>query len=362
MKSKRIVLVLALTAAGCSTIPTSTTPITMQSGTPVPASRIHQPELTVPAPGRTAKVSFLRDAGLLGGACAHKILVGGKAVFAIRAGEYQTLYLAPGPTSFALEIEGGVCPKFSAAHTAVLSDGAEETYRIFIPSPTSRPRVAIIDTTGGTVPASSAESPFKWDSEYSAPGTSLTLREKGRRTSPKGTLVEYELTASGFSAKGPSTLWWKRGASFSRLPATIQQDGSVQVLGLPSLMIEGYVSGQPLDLALVSGDNRAHAKTSPFPIEAKQGVHWALVELMTETGLVFQISFGGFQSGEQVEVTSQHKDERAVKTVDASAKGVVIFPVMFGRGDRGTAIATATGRSGVVSIQYRVGSDALVRQ
>jgi hypothetical protein len=74
----------------------------------------------------------LRDAGFLGGGCTHKILVGGKTVFAIRAGEYQTLYLAPGRYLFALEIEGGICPQFSTSYQTVLNDGAEETYRILI--------------------------------------------------------------------------------------------------------------------------------------------------------------------------------------------------------------------------------------
>lgn len=144
MTSRLITLLFALTAAGCS-IPTSTTPITPQSGTPVPGARIYQPELTVPAPGRTAKVSFLRDAGALGSACTHKILVDGKPGFAIRAGEYQTLYLLPGQYVFTLEIEGGICPKHSVSHYAVLRDGADETHRIHIPSVTSRPQVTVSD-------------------------------------------------------------------------------------------------------------------------------------------------------------------------------------------------------------------------
>jgi len=143
MTSRLITLLFALTAAGCS-IPTSTTPITQQSGTPVPAARIYQPELTVPAPGRTAKVSFLRDAGALGSACTHKILVEGNPAFAIRAGEYQTLYFPPGQYVFTLEIEGGICPKLSVSHYAVLRDGTDETHRIYIPSLTSRPQVVAV--------------------------------------------------------------------------------------------------------------------------------------------------------------------------------------------------------------------------
>jgi hypothetical protein len=360
MQSRLISLLLALTAAGCSTI--STMPITQQSGTPVPASRIYRPELTVPSPGHTAKVSFLRDAGVLGSACTHKILVDGKAVFAIRAGEFQTLYLAPGQYVFALEIEGGVCPRFSTSQSTVLSEGAEDTYRILIPSPTSRPRVARIGASTGGVRGSSAEPPFTWDSEYSTPGTSLTLKEKGRVPSPNGTRVEYELGAVGFSAQGSSTLWWKRGASYSELPATIGENGTAKVLGMQSFMIEEYVPGQAVDLALASGNDRAHAKTIPFPIAANAGGYWASVELMSDTGLLFQITFGGFQPGERVAMTSQYKDERPVKTVEASAKGEVVLPVLFGRADRGTATATATGSRGAVSIQYKVGRDAFVRQ
>jgi len=116
-----------------STVLAPNTPITAQSGKPVPAERIYQRELTMPSPGRTAKVSFLRDAGFLGGGCTHKILVDGRVVFAIRSGEYQMLHLAPGRYLFGLEIERGICPEFSSSHSLVLSDGAEDTYRILIP-------------------------------------------------------------------------------------------------------------------------------------------------------------------------------------------------------------------------------------
>ena len=86
MKVILALLLLATNIAACST-----TPITEQSGKPVPDDRIYQPELTVRSAGQTAKVSFLRDSGILGVACTDKILVNGRAVFSIRAGEYQSL-------------------------------------------------------------------------------------------------------------------------------------------------------------------------------------------------------------------------------------------------------------------------------
>jgi len=356
MKSSLVFGVLALTATGCWAAP-----ITKESGTPVPAARIYQPELIAPGPGRTASVTFLRDTGIVGSGCIHKIFLGGQAVFGMRAGEYHTLYLAPGQHAFALELEGTFCPKVSTSHSAVLAAGAEETYRIFL-SLTGTPRVALVEPAARNAPLAATQVPFNWDSGYSAPGISLVLKEKSRRASQKGTVVEYELMASGFSVGEPSTLWWKRGASFARLPATIDQDGTVSVLGSKSLMLEGYVPGQPLDIALVSGASRAHAKAQPFPIEAKQGAYTASVELISETGLVFQIGFGGFQPGEKVQITSQYKDEQPSKTVEASSKGELALPVMFGPGDGGSASATAAGGSGVITIQYRVGKDALVLQ
>jgi hypothetical protein len=150
-------ILLAIGAAGCPLVPTSSAPITTQSGTPVPAARIYQPQFTQSSPGNTAKVLFLRDAGSLGSACAHEILVDGDKVLAIRAGEYQALFLAPGQHSFVVEIKGGLCPAFSKEHSTVLRDGAEETYRIFIPSLTSEPNVEIVSSAAPIGPASSAE-------------------------------------------------------------------------------------------------------------------------------------------------------------------------------------------------------------
>src|SRR5215510_11085358 len=206
---KSIVLLLALVAAGCATAP-----ITMQSGTAAPPARIHQAELAMPGPGRTAKVSFLRDSGMLGAACTHKVSVDGRAVFSLRSGEYQTLYLTPGQHTFAVEVDSAVCPKLSASRVAVLGDGGEAIYRI---ASTGGPRLVIIDTRGSDVRSSSSEPPFKWDSDYSEPGVSLTLKEKGRHASSAGIAVEYELTASGFAGKASPTLWWKRGTSLSKL-------------------------------------------------------------------------------------------------------------------------------------------------
>jgi outer membrane protein assembly factor BamB len=149
MKAPPITLLLALAAAGCVTIPDSTTPITVQSGKPVAAERVYQRELGTPSLGNSAKVVFLRDAGAPGSYCTHKILVDGRVVFAIRGGEHQTLYLAPGRHLLGLDIEGGVCPALSLRYQTVLSDKSEETYRILIPSLQEGPTVLKIDVATG---------------------------------------------------------------------------------------------------------------------------------------------------------------------------------------------------------------------
>lgn len=121
-------LALAVLGTGCST-----TPITEQSGTPVPSSRIFKPEYTIRSAVQTAKVTFLRDRGILGVACTDRILVNGNVVFAMRAGEYLSVYLTPGRYDFGVET-GGACPDAATWKRTVLADNAEETYRVMRPS------------------------------------------------------------------------------------------------------------------------------------------------------------------------------------------------------------------------------------
>ena len=207
MKARLITLLLALAAAGCSTVLAPNAPITAQSGKPVPAKRIYQRELTVPSSGRTAKVSFLRDAGFLGGGCTHKILVDGHIVFAIRGGEYQTLHLAPGRYLVGLEIERGICPEFSSSRSLVLRDGAEDTYRILIPPlynplmgsipvPGS-PRVLRIDATpGGPIEEFAYANPIAKPS--GSPGTIVaTPSLSAQRPQPIGTGWRIKFYESG---------------------------------------------------------------------------------------------------------------------------------------------------------------------
>jgi hypothetical protein len=298
---------------------------------------------------------------MLGSACTFVILVDGQRAFSIQAGEYQALYLGPGEHAFLLEVEGTLCPSdYATRWSAVLADGTEKTFRIASPAGSSGPRIAEVGAPPEGSGGSSTQPPFEWDAE-STPGTSLALNEVARDPSRNGTSVTYEIRAAGFAADESAVLWWKRGGSYARLPAPIDGNGAVRVLGQAGFVISEFVVGQPVDLALASADSHAFAKAIPFPIEVKTRDYWASVEVMTETGLVLRITFGGFQPGERVETVVQYGDDRGVATAVASQKGEVVLPVRFSPGDRGTATTSATGSRGAISIQYKVGKDALVR-
>ena len=203
MSCEILALACALVGAGCARgsflgITTSTTPITVQSGKPVPAKRIYQAGLIASSPGHTAKVSFLRDKGLPLSAVTFKIAVDGKPAFAMRAGEFQTLYLVPGVHTFTLEMNNSVFTgtattaelqngaavshTFSLGYATTLADGDAEAYRISSDARDLGPRVEIVDAMNG------ASRGF-WsglygrivNGRYSAPGEKVAFRApKGR--------------------------------------------------------------------------------------------------------------------------------------------------------------------------------------
>ncbi len=203
------------------------------------------------------------------------------------------------------------------------------------------------------------EIPFKWDEEYASPGTSLELLEKSRELFEGQTLIQYEPRASGFAPDAEAVLWMKQGVACKAMPASIDSAGMVHVLGADVLMIAGYVPGQALDVALESGGKRAQAKATPFPIEVHEGECWATVEILSNSGFVFLLTFGGFEPGEQLRVESMYKDEHVDQVKSANAAGGLSLTMLYGPGDRGSSTAKVTGEECGVSITYNVGDDAL---
>lgn len=220
-------------------------------------------------------------------------------------------------------------------------------------------------------PEEVVEPPFEWDENYASPGTSLVLKEKTRMRLGKGTWVDYEVRSTGFSNQEALSLWRRIGTEYEEYTVTLNEKGLVQVGGRPgedppdSFGIIGFHLGEAFDLALVSKttNKRAQAKVIPFPIQAQgNGGCSGSVELASKTGHLFLISFQGFQPGEEVEVRSRYKKENIGSKLTASEGGEIRLPLLFGKRDRGKATATATGKNCTVSLEYKVGRDALVVQ
>jgi hypothetical protein len=235
------------------------------------------------------------------------------------------------------------------------------------------------------------EPPFKWDSTFATPNTSLALEETNR-TATGAQAIFYRVKATGFSANEPISLWVKRGVRYLTFQGTVADEGVVQFSLGPNtlsalmvilhqrdrglaivslskgdtkgLVLAGFTDGHPLDVALVSDNTmkRAHAKAIPIPvrIDGTNGCS-ASAEVQSESGLLFLISLTGFMPGEAVQVRSQYKKEVGQNTHTASPSGTVAVPILFGRGDSGTASLTATTDRCTVKLEYKIGSDAVVR-
>jgi hypothetical protein len=206
--------------------------------------------------------------------------------------------------------------------------------------------------------------PFHWDPSFASPGKTLTLRELSREATPKGTLVNYRIESSGFAGPDAPLLWWKRGQEYGRFVVVVSTSGIVLVRPDTDVFaISEFVSGESLDLALVSVDSggRAQAKVVPFPIEARgPGGCSASAEIQSETGDLFLVLLRGFVAGETVHVESRLGEEVRVIDHVASPQGELQFPLRFDPADTGEATMTATGRNDSVTLTYHVGKTAIV--
>lgn len=114
----------------------STTPVNEQTADPVPASRIYQPSLVKKgeADRMNSTVTFTRDSGYFGSGCSHDMYINNVKAFSIRQGEIIRVSLVPGSYFFRLETGAGICPNIATSQSTELKPGAEEAYRILLPS------------------------------------------------------------------------------------------------------------------------------------------------------------------------------------------------------------------------------------
>ncbi len=215
--------------------------------------------------------------------------------------------------------------------------------------------------------------PFEWKEDEGSPGVTLTATERKRTSGREGLVVFFDLNATGFGAGEDLTFWTKYlgGNNYMRMSdVSLNEKGAIQgkLAGKPvpiGVGVGKMAAGEPISWALASATTgkRAYARAVIVPIESHSAEGCsASAELRSPSGFVFLVTFRGFAPGEEVEITSQFKDENKPLTVHADDKGLTSFPVLFGEGDHGKAKATAAGKGCKVSLEYQVGPDALVKR
>ncbi|MFZ0773928.1 MAG: hypothetical protein WCA49_04750 [Candidatus Sulfotelmatobacter sp.] len=214
--------------------------------------------------------------------------------------------------------------------------------------------------------------PFEWKESEGSPGVSLTATEAKRVSEKGGTLVIFDLNATGFATGEDLTLWkkWLDGKYSQMSDLSVDKNGHIQIKladkSAPiAVGVREMAAGEPIGWLLASAatGKRAYARAVIVPIEAHSaGGCSASAELGDTSGLLFHVSYRGFAPGEEVEISREFKKEIQSSPSHADDKGALDLPVSFGAGDHGKAIAKAAGKGCAVSLEYNVGPDALVKR
>lgn len=202
--------------------------------------------------------------------------------------------------------------------------------------------------------------PFEWDSTFASPGTSLTITEASRVTIHGQDWILYHIEASGFDPDEPVTLWVRNRYNYQTRSAFLTPEGQVVKHEGNVWGTEGYPRGGAFDIALVSetAGLRAHAKIVPFPIEASgENGCTALAKVLSPSGWIIELTFSGFEPGEEVVLTQQYKGETRETAFNINRIGVYKTLNAYGFPDRGTAVATLSGAKCSVTLNYGVGED-----
>jgi hypothetical protein len=213
---------------------------------------------------------------------------------------------------------------------------------------------------------------FTWDENEGSPGVTLTPTEVKRTSGREGPVVMFELRATGFGAGEDLTFWtrWLEGKYMRMGNISLDEKGGIQsVLAGKAAPIGVGVGkmapGEPISWALASATTgkRAYARAVIVPIESHSAEGCsASAELASPSGLLFHVTLRGFAPGEEVQVTSGLNKENKSSTGHIDDKGTLDLPLSFAEGDHGKAKAAAAGRTCKVSLEYKVGPDALVKR
>jgi hypothetical protein len=79
---------------------------------------------------KNEKLSLIRDRGILGSACTHRMYINDKRAFDIDAGQALEVALEPGNYVLRIQSGGGFCPNTSIAEGTLLKLGEPQIFRI----------------------------------------------------------------------------------------------------------------------------------------------------------------------------------------------------------------------------------------
>jgi len=122
-----ISLVIIAMLSGCATTPTASS-----SAEEVSLDRMYiKEENRVKTGERNASLTIVRDGGIWGAACIHRVSVDGKKVFALKPNEQATVYLKPQEYEVKVDLAASsLCPYAQVDEVINLEPNQQRTFRI----------------------------------------------------------------------------------------------------------------------------------------------------------------------------------------------------------------------------------------
>jgi hypothetical protein len=212
-----------------------------------------------------------------------------------------------------------------------------------------------------------------WSKGANSPGSTLTLKETGRKSVDGLTVVSYRLFASGLPKGQHFTLWtWTLGSEPQAVAdAFINPDGLiVNDLGDAA----GKVSEDPIDVrafagrgerkrfALTSDDRKlqAFAEAVPFPIEQSASGHRVSAEMAAPNYVGVTVHGSGFQPSESLIFEASSGSEGSKQQVISTPDGTytaLIFSAVKGQKTGRASVKISSGKCSV-TVQFPWGSSA----
>lgn len=122
------ILSLAL-LSGCAT-----SMVPREKAKAIPSDRLYLSELIYRGEPENAEVALIRDVGIVGSACLHRIWVDNHKVAALDVGEIISLGLKPGSHFIRLEMGVGMCADMQVSESFNLLPGEKRQYRVMVDS------------------------------------------------------------------------------------------------------------------------------------------------------------------------------------------------------------------------------------